>query len=100
MSGYVKISIEDYNILLKNNIELREEKNRYLNELGKVQQLMFDAMTKEIERKHMEWMYISSICVTDMCRIMDIDFEVLKAQVIDTYQKNHPTAKIDEGYQE
>lgn len=98
----VCIELSMYNTLIKDNERLRAEKNKYLDSLAEIEELVIAAMNSHLEKKHRNWMKIADVKVEDLAKAMNIDIDVLAEQLIDTYEKTHgePAEHIDGGYQE
>lgn len=102
MAKIKDLDLNEYMILVRDNERLRIEKNKYLDILAQIDELIMSTMNKYLEEHHRNWMRLSEVKVTDLMRIMDMDYDTLEAQLIDTYEATHgePATHVDGGYQE
>lgn len=102
MAKIKDLDLNEYMILVRDNERLRAEKNKYLDALAAVEELIMNSMNKYLEEHHKNWMSLSGVKVLDLTKALGIDYDTLEAQLIDTYERTHgePATHVDGGYQE
>lgn len=88
------LPLEEYTKIVRDceqkEITLRESSKQ----IKAVEDLIVNAMNQQLEGGHADWMRLAEIRVSELCRAIGLDYEVLEEQLISVYKNKN------EGYQE